>query len=480
METRIVTLEPSEEPIVVSYEEAFGDYSEARGRGRARRLKRRQERQALRMQRIRNRQERRRARREGRRERMRERQERRTERMRLRQGRRTERRKMRLERKALGEEEVGEELPEEEEGGEEPIDTGAGAPPTETGTETGGYAPSDETEGGESTGGGGYTGGGSGYNPPTSEEVDYGSEDVGYSSDETEPYDEGGYDTGEGYDSGDEIDGETGESDYESGFTGDMGFDGVIELSEDDKRWNEYFSSAEGTRKINPKIAVLARQIEQHKEYITRLENALNNAQEKGNRQASRNISLMIQRKRQRLNMLESELASYSKFEGEYSEARGGRKAVARRKAEVRRAKKLARQERRSVRKASKGRALGLRKRPVGVTEVEQGLNPEFAENRIEVPAEEFGGTINTTRSNIKGRIGSRSNTTSNFSGSEYIGTGLIGLEQTDDYDAPESRKYDVKFSEFGGGKGEIDVKSIAIGVGVGVLAIFLAKKFIK
>ena len=59
--------------------------------------------------------------------------------------------------------------------------------------------------------------------------------------------------------------------------------------------------------------------------------------------------------------------------------------------------------------------------------------------------------------------------------------TGLIGIDEINDIDAPQVRKFDLNFSNASGDtKPKIDVKNIAIGVGVGVLAIYLIKKFAK
>jgi hypothetical protein len=313
-----------------------------------------------------------------------------------------------------------------------------------------------------------------------------------------------------------------------------MGFDGVIEMSSDDARWDDYFSSASGKKKINRKVKYLARQIEKRKEKIKRLK-----------RRADRNQAV-IRKHETRLAQLESKLASYSKFDGDYSEARGGRRAVAQRKAEVRAAKREARKERKAVLKQERAekramrrgrgrgmgnemdmgdetdmgsdmesgtemsstapapspmgmrRGMGMRMgrptpmamptqmasptpmamptpmsgrmgrmvspAPTPVTTVEQSLNPNIGNNRIEIPAEEVGG----------GEYDSEES-------DSFNGTGLIGLDNQSDYDAPSSRKFDLKFSNADGTtKKRVDVKSVAIGVGVGVLAIMLAKKFIK
>jgi hypothetical protein len=91
---------------------------------------------------------------------------------------------------------------------------------------------------------------------------------------------------------------------------------------------------------------------------------------------------------------------------------------------------------------------------------VQSDLNPQFSENRIEVPAEE----------------------TTGFNGE----TGFIGIDQVADYDAPETRMFNLKFSSADGqddfynadGGKKVNWTAIAIGVGVGALAIYLMNKY--
>lgn len=100
---RVVTLEPSTGETTVTFEEAFGEHSELRGRGRARRQARRQ---ARRMKRISNRAERKRAR-----------QSMRAEQQEARQLRKDTRKSRRVQRKAMGDE------PEEQETSSAPVST---------------------------------------------------------------------------------------------------------------------------------------------------------------------------------------------------------------------------------------------------------------------------------------------------------------------------------------------------------------------
>lgn len=445
MEPRIIKLAPSSAPISVSFEEAFGEYSEARGRGRARRKKRR-------LERIRNRQEVRRARREGRRERMRERQARRTERMQLRQERKTQRKQARVERRALGqedeptEEDAGQPQPDAQ-GGDSGSGSGNGG-----GSQGGGYQPQDQevsaptfNEEGDTQGD--YTGNGEGeYGTTQDGDISYGDDEYG------------------------DIDAEIGESDIESGYTGDIGFDGVQQISPEDAMWDEYFASADGERSINPKVMYLSKQIEKTKEAIRILNDkatALKGKPGLGTAANLRNISSKISKLKLDLDDQERLLASYttvvksksnirSNADGDdYSEARGRRGKAAKR-AEVRAAKRKARKERKAFRKSQRAAKRMARKGKRSATVVEMELEPQFSEQRIEVPAED---------------------------NSNFNGTGLIGLDDANDYDAPETRKFDLTFSSAdgtGSGNKGSGIGKIAIGVGLGVLAVYLYNKYKK
>ena len=400
MRATIITLEPEVQIEGVSFEEAFGESSELKGRGRERRRKRRQER---RMKRIRDRQERKRAR-----------QEMRGEQQEARQLRKDKRKSRRVARKAMGDEPESEEQGEGGSGDGEGQGDGGSPPINQEG---------DSTQDNQGGGQGEYQGEGGGYS----------SDDEGQNP--------------EGADA--VVDSETGESDEESGFTGDSNFDGEIMMSPEDAEWNEYFSSAEGFSKINPKVKRLALLIEKEKHFIGVLNKKLDKFSRSKMQGSNRAVAVLRKRLAHhtaRLKRMEMQLASYSKFDGDYSEARGGRRAVARKKAEVRRAKKEARKLRKQA----------IRSRRRG-TDVESDLNPELSEQRIEVPAE-----------------------SSNFNG-----TGLIGLDEQGDVDAPETRKFDLIFSNAEGDEAKKKKRNkiiigVSIGLAVGVLAIILIKKFGK
>lgn len=437
MKPTIVTLSGNPEGTTqVQFEEIFGEYSELRGRGRARRSKRKltkQENKRLkRLARIKKRADAQQAR-----------QQKRSTKVEMAQQRRMTRKQGRVQRRALG---------KEEEGMEEDNMT----PQVEENVQSQEQQSQPLNQEGDSTQDNQGSGEGE-YETTQDGDVEAGEQEEAQ-ADESEEQAEEQVDS-------EEVDSEQGESDEESGFTGDLGFDGVIAMSPEDIAWDDYFSSADGERRINPKIKQLSRRIEQNKELISVLNDKLAKVKDPEGQQAN-DLKWRINRRTKILNNLETELASYSSFEGDYSEARGGKSAVAKRKAEVRAAKKEARKERKAVRLANKKQArldrrakkrrAGTFETESGETQVENELKPEITEQKIEIPGEETG----------------------SFDG---VGTGLIGIDEIADADAPEIRRFDLKFSNASGDtKPKIDVKNILIGVGVGVLAIYLIKKYAK
>jgi len=388
---------------------SFDEYSNLFGRkARARRQRRR-------LERIRNRQERRRLRRQGRLEAMRDR-----------QALRTERKKIRQERKAIGEE-------------EEPIEE----------------APSEES---------------------SMEEAPTPSDDSGYSS-EPDSY----------------VDEETGESDEEAGYTGDYGFDGVRQPSQIDLSYDDYFS-ADGGKMIDPKVQMLAQRIEKVKTKINdkttmlkRIQNKLadpvfpkkNPKRYEQLQKFAQTLPVSIAKLQELLIKLEKGLASRSKFDGDFSDADGSTVSdIAKNKAEVRMAKLLARKERkRALRGRRKARVLELmaQYRSQGmsgkealvkarqmvdielpmlsgkaldvadqVTPVSTALDPSISTDRIVVPPQT----------------------------SSADGTGLIGWDDMDAYDAPDVRNVELDFSNADGSAKKKTWMWVGIGVGVAVLGI--------
>lgn len=407
----------------VDFEQAFGDYSEARGRRRERRRARRQERK---LKRIARRQERQKARVQA----------------------RLERKQMKADARAMrkGGDEEGDDS-------SEPTDSGSTAsePSGETSS-----APSDSSSDTPT--------------PPPSEPSE-GSNEENDTAEEEQA-----------------VNDETGESDEASGFTGDYGFDGQRQPSKYDVQWDSYYQSAEGTEKIHPRVKELSRRIEKNKELAKHIEARLlkittrveSSGKPMGRVDANivRELNAQLTRVKNRIADLESKLAGYSKFFGEYSNAEGGQwKENARRRAEVRQAKRLARKERQQFikdkRKARvqelmggfvaqgmtrkearlKARQQAYAENPFNATKVDSSLNPTISSNKIDIPPSD--------------------------SASSFSGTGLIGLDAYNDYDAPPTRYLELDFSNASGNmKG--NWKWIAIGVVVAVGGIFAYNKFIK
>lgn len=436
-----VTLE-GEGDTSVGFEEAFGEFSEARGRRRERRRARRQERK---LKRITRRQERKNLRQQMRSDR---------------KARASEQRSLRkANRRAMrqgGDEEGGDDYSNEE----APTDTSTGVPADESTP-----MPSDD---------------GSGYSEPSEapNEAPMDSEDMGNDSVSEE----------------DAVNSETGESDYESGFTGDYGFDGQRQPSELDIEFDNFYSSAEGEAKIHPRVKELSRRIEKNKELAKRIEARIFKINERVSASGKpigrvdtnilRSLNAQLGRIRSLIADLESKLAGYTRFIGEYSEASGGQwRENARRRAEVRQAKRSARKERQGFIKAKrkarvqelmgqmvaqgvprkearmKAREQARLENPYNVTQVDGKLNAEFSPDKIVVPP--------------------ATESVSNEMASSFNGTGLIGLDDYNDIDAPPVRNIELDFSN-ASGKMKGNWKWIAIGVVVAVGGIFAYNKFIR
>jgi hypothetical protein len=498
-----------------TFEEAFGEYSELRG-------KRRQKRQDRRMDKIEARRERRKAREEARREKklgriqtrdeaksgrrlnrqrrrtdvMEARQDRRTGRMEKVQDRRTGRKKKRLERRELGREEDERDDLGTGTSTSEPIDRPSGAPSDSQG----GSAPSDSQGGGgyaDEQGGGGYADeqGGGGYADEqggggyADEQGGGGYADEqgggGYADEQGGGYaDEqgGGYadEQGGGGDDSGEYSEEQEMGDYgaeEEGYDYSEPFDGIPV----DASFSEMDDSGKASKKVtvNPKLQDLVNKIEWNKELVSRLEDK----RKKGVANPSDTSKSIIERKK-RIAELESQLEMYLGFDS-YSMANGMserdmRNEVARRRMEV----NSARQRARAIRMGSKNersmadmtnrrlRAKMGRNHGGDVTPVDVDLKPEITSNRIIVPAEK-----------------------------SSMATGIIGLDDAGDFD---SRELDIKLSADGdmpmrqpfsmaegdfyyGGNGEttkstggrsINWTGVVLGIGVGALAIWAIRKY--
>lgn len=418
---RIIKLD---EPLTVTastFEEAFGEYSELKGRGRKRRQARRQER---RMTRIQNRAERKRAR-----------QAMRAEQQEARQARKDTRKQRRVARREMGNDE----------------------PETDT-TSTS----SEESAGDEEQG------------QPTSEE--------GAGLDETETTEDSDVDAAETEASNDYIDEESGVDGYYDSFDGTSGTsveydnlgenDEIYALNDDDfYSYLDENSSADGKpskvrKRINPKVKDVAVKSEWNKEMVSRLKDkvkAIDSELKKKETSTARRKMLGIRRAqiinqmklhKDRAVSFDGMLDEYCSAEG-YSEASGKRSKkseASRRKAETKAAKREARKQRIKVKKSSMLQNKMKRKgvNADDVTPVDEQLNPEFGENLIVIPEKEIGGS------------------------SSAEGSGLIALDDINDFDAPTENEYSLAS---GNGMKNVNWKGVLIGVAIAGLAIYGAKK---
>ena len=441
----IVTLGPaSDGPI--TFEEAFGEYSEARGKGRERRKKRK-------LERVENRREVKQARTEARGEVKGERQEarvsrrakrktgrqdirtgqsearqgRRTGRQAVRQVRRTTRTEGRIGRKTLRKDKA-EDL-------EQGLDTvtpremgGAGESESYTQPETSQtYADETQGQGSISSPEGGYEGG---YE---SDVPQGGSSQGGYDAgpEEEAPYEDGSYEDGSYEDESYEEEPESGEGVYdeegdyigdESGYlndyqaSDDFNFDGVIGAED---RFNE-MTGPKGVN-VDSNIQDLANKLAWNQELVKRLED-----KRKVNPNMAQGISRQVIMRKKRMKEIKSQLDDFSNADGTPEIC--------------------------TMRKQMIGQAWGIAKRnrqrkgQPDVVRVQKSLKPKFSKDKIVVPR------------------------TSNAEG-----TGLNGLDLVDDFDAPGVRE--IYLGADGSKKG-ISLGSVVIGVAVGVAVIWAIRKY--
>lgn len=381
---------------VATFEEAFGEHSEFKGRAKARQEKRRAARQEKKLTRVARKGEKKTAKQQMRSDVAVAKQGRKANKMQAKQQRKFQKKDLRLQRQQLGQEEPVEE--------QQLTDTGDGYTPFETGGNN--YAPQDQYQEGN---GGGYV---------SNDEYE---EEQGGGYEETPSEDEGGYE-------------EYGESeDYESG---DDTYGG--DESED------FFDG----QKVCPCVQAHANKVEWNNELISRLRKQAQQSSAEGDSVGADIKTDEINDRIERIVELASELEGYANCEGEFvtnadgdysyikGKTKGNKKA---RRAEV----TAGRTEAKKLRAEARQRK-GLAKQNGGdTTKVDANLNPVIETNRIEVPS------------------------------SEFAGTGLTGLDNQEDYDAPEMEKY-----SFATGK-KINWLGIGLGVGAAVVAIILINKFV-
>ena len=490
---RIIKLEGPLTVTSANFEEAFGEFSEARGRGRERRQERKldrvQKRSEVKVARQQAKAQKQQGRIANRATRQEARQQKRTANMEMRQDRRTSRKTARVERRAIGKEP---EQAMDEQTATEMVDSSI-APSGEG--ENGGQEPMGEPE----------TRGDEEQGQPTQDEgagegESETTEDSDINSSEEQAAEEGEYFDG--------FDGSNTEGiNYQN-----LGSNNEIYALQDDDFYSfddNTFESADGDyseargkrvrRRISPKVKKVAMKSEWNKEIVSRLQaqanqisNILANEQMdegKAKRLGIHRAKLLeaITLHKDRATGFDGMLSDYVNFDGdtfnsadgdydnadgdydsadgEYSELRGSKRLKGsqsakpktkvekkRRKAEVRAAKKSARKARAVARKTKRKAKKAARR---NVTEVEQGLDPQISENRIEIPAQElnYGGNPETIEK-------------------ESSATGIIALDGMDNFDAPTEYTYSSA-----DGLKNVNWKGVLLGVGIAALVIYGAKK---
>ena len=504
MSATIVTLggDSGSKPTIgraATFEEAFGEYSDASGKRRKRKLERIADRREVKAEkqdarrekrgtRIANRDEAKRGRklsrvgtrtelaqaRQGRRGlRVDERQGRRDLKVERRQGRRTFRKGERVGRRGIGREDDKELELTETTTGTYPGDAGSNVPgdagsnvPADYGS-TGGYDPG-KNPADEPTGGGSTYDDGQYGNAPSDDQGGYAPSDDqgGYAPSEEDVYDQGyqdeldesnsqydesGYDES-GYDESEDDGGYEGE--YEDEYTEELDapFDGVLEDSSD----------IDDSSRINAGLQDTCNKIEWNKTLVKVLENK----RKKGNENKGA-LSRQILDRKKRIAQLESNVKSYEGAGADFSSADGmmmpniGTPSGAelnRRTAETRQARRKAHRMMRQT------LMQGRRSHGGNDTPVDVELNPSYGKQRI---------VVNPRFSNASG-------------------TGIIAIDDADDYDAteldvrmgPKYNELDVvdfpneMFFNADGSTSKINWTGIAVGVAVGAVAVLLLRKY--
>jgi hypothetical protein len=303
------------------------------------------------------------------------------------------------------------------------------------------------------------------------EEMDDSQDQTGYEesqadySEEEYPEDEQGYQN------------EYSEEDYaEEEYPEDDAYyeeDGYADYDESESFDGDEFSQAEGemldkkpATKIDAKLQDVADKIEWNRILLQKLENR--QKQRKGDPKAT---SKAIAERKRRVAELEGMLKSYSSFDDGFSSANGLnpeqiRKEVAVRTRKVGIAKQRAVQKRMDAKRTQPINKINQYNRKVNggdSTPVDVELNPEFSAKRIVVPAS-----------------------------SSFDSTGIIAIDNANDFDATE---IDVMLGADGAGtppyeyssadaskstssKTKVNVAGIVVGLGLGVLAIWAVRKY--
>lgn len=463
-----------------TFEEAFGEFSNASGKRKKKKLQRISDRREVKAEkqearrekrgtRIANRDEAKRGRKLSRvgtrTELATARQGRKDVRMEERQGRRTARKGYRVERRAIGKP-VDKELEIDETlttGGvplppdsTKPGDAGSNVPADvgslgDMGSGTGKDYADEPTQGGSPSdeGQGGYAPSEPQVDSSTSPDQAY---EQGYQDaiDEIESEDEDGqYETGYEDESEDDYEGEYEDENAEEL---EAPFDGVLE---------DGYSEIDDSSRVHPGLQDTCNKIEWNKTLVKVLENKRRNGNE--NKGA---LSRQILDRKKRIAQLESNVKSYEGAAADFSSADGMMRPNAstpsgaelnRRMAETRMAR------RKAHRMMQQSLTRGRRTNGGNATPVDIELNPTYSKQRI---------VVNPRYSNA-------------------AGTGIIALDDADDYDAteldiqmgPQYNELDVTdfpnemFLNAEGDK-KINWAGIAVGVAVGAIAVVLLRKY--
>lgn len=188
---------------------------------------------------------------------------------------------------------------------------------------------------------------------------------------------------------------------------------------------------------VNPKLLDLANKIEWNDELIERLMDKADESFRLG--RAVDNIEQVIDAREERISQLEGELEDWANADGLSPKQVDGRIR------QVERARAMAKRNRINATKPKQGR----RYHGGSETPVETELNPEFSPNRIVVPAEEKSPAI-----------------------------GLNGLDLIDDYDAPDTRTFELTSNASGITKNPINWGNVMLGIVLGGAVIYALKKY--
>jgi hypothetical protein len=454
---RVITLVPIDSP-AVSFEEAFGEYSEIRGREKRkqRKLERIENRRQVKKARIASRDEvksdRQDARISRRQRRKAARQGIRSEQSEARQGRRSDRQAFRAERRGLRTEArvIRKGIKKGFRGNrdlEQGLDVERPEVTQGVGFEQEQYVQpettqtySDETQGVYDQSG--Y--GDEGYTQPSS--VGY-NQGYDYGPEQGAPYTEEDYYQPESGGQGSYYGSEQGsedepiyndQQDYYGDETGSESESGVYNeegdyVGEGDDTLLDYDASGENFdgKAIDPEIQNVVDKLAWNAECVKRLEQ-----KRKSNPNKAQAISKRIIDHKKRFNELKSSLDDYSNAEG---------CDIPTRKKMVKRAWSISQQK---IKKAGRPKAQIVRPAD-DVVPVAADLKPTFSPNRIVVPSQ--------VKSSVTGN------------------TGLTGIDLQDDFDAPRVREV---FIGADGSKSGLSFGSVAIGVALGVAAVWAIKKY--